>query len=181
LKELEACVREHRPFSLARDPHKCKFGLWYDQYKCTEQTIQASLFRMALKNMDEPHRIIHASAGEVLKKAENGSYQEALAIIEKRRNGELAGMIKLFDESRRILQETKREIVMVIRNGSKQFAMSVDAVQAVEHIPGETIEPMPASLAGLGGVRCQVAQRARTRQMVLLLGPDCLFPARAAK
>jgi len=26
LAELEACVREHRPFKLARDPHQCKFG-----------------------------------------------------------------------------------------------------------------------------------------------------------
>ncbi|MGO8699429.1 MAG: chemotaxis protein CheW [Limisphaerales bacterium] len=180
LKELEACVREHRPFNLSRDPHKCKFGLWYDHYKCPEQTIQGTLFRMALKNMDEPHHIIHASADEVLTMAENGNFEQALAILEKRRTRELAGMIKLFEESRRILEETKREIVIVVRNGFKQFGMSVDGVQAVENIPVENIEPMPAGLAGLGGVRCQVAQRARTRQTVLLLGPDCLFPPGAA-
>ena len=30
LTELEACVRERRPFKMAKDPHACKFGLWYD-------------------------------------------------------------------------------------------------------------------------------------------------------
>jgi len=31
IEELEACVREHREFRLATDPHKCKFGQWYDK------------------------------------------------------------------------------------------------------------------------------------------------------
>jgi purine-binding chemotaxis protein CheW len=179
LKELEACVRERRPFTLARDPHKCKFGLWYDQYKNQEQTIQAAFFRMTLKKMDAPHQIIHASAEEVLKQAENGNFEEALAILEKRRNCELAKLVKLFEESRQILEETRREIVMVVRNGAKQFAMSIDGVQSVEHIPCENIEPVPAGLAGLGRMNCHFAQRARTRQTVLLLGPDFLFSSAA--
>ena len=180
LKELEACLRERRPFNLARDPHKCKFGLWYDQYKNQQQTIQAAFFRMALKKMDAPHRIIHASAEEVLKTAENGKFEEALAILERRRNRELAMLVKLFEESRQILKETRREIVMVVRNGAKQFAMSVDGVQSVEHIPCVNVEPVPAALAGLGGMNCQVAQRAKTRQTVLLLAPDFLFPSGTA-
>jgi chemotaxis signal transduction protein len=175
LKELEACVREHRPFNLARDPHKCKFGLWYDHYQNQEKTIQATFFRAALKKMDEPHRIIHASADEVLKKAENGNFEEALAILEKRRNCELAALIKLFEDSRQILKETRREIVMVVKYGSKQFAMSVDSVQSVEHFPSENIEPTPAALTCLGKASCHIAQRAKTRQTVLLLGPDFLF------
>jgi purine-binding chemotaxis protein CheW len=180
LKELEACVRERRPFNLARDPHKCKFGLWYDQYKSEEQTIHASFFRMALRKMDAPHQIIHASADEVLKKVDNGKFEEALAILEKRKNCELAMLVKLFEESRQILKQTRREIVMVVKNGAKQFAMSIDGVQSVEHIPCENIEPMPAALAGLGGMNCHVACRTKTRQTVLLLNPDFLFSSSAA-
>lgn len=177
LKELESSVRERRPFNLARDPHKCKFGQWYDQYKNQEQTIQATLFRMALNKMEAPHRILHASADEVLKKAESGNFEGALAILEKRRNGELAAIVKLFAESRQILEETRREIVIIIRNGTRQFAMSVDGVQSVEHIPHENIEPVPKAVAGLGKATCQVAQRAKTGQTVLLLGTDFLFPS----
>jgi purine-binding chemotaxis protein CheW len=179
LKELEACVRERRPFNLARDPHKCKFGLWYDQYKSQEQTIHATFFRMALNKMDAPHKILHASADAVLKKAENGNFEEALAILEKHRNSELALLVKLFEESRQILKETRREIVMVVRNGVKKFAMSVDGVHSVEHLPSENIEPMPAALAGLGGMNCHVACKTRTRQTVLLLDPDFLFSSGA--
>jgi hypothetical protein len=134
---------------------------------------------MALENMDAPHRIIHASADEVLKKAESGDFEEALDILEKRRNCELALLVNLFEQSRQILEETRREIVIVVRNGPQQFAMSVDGVQSVEHIPCENIEPAPAAWAGLGRMNCRVAQRARTRQTVLLLEPDFLFPAGA--
>lgn len=180
LKELEACVRERRPFTLARDPHKCKFGLWRDQYKSGEETIQAAFFRMSLSKMDAPHQIIHATADEVLQKAEHGQFEEALAILEKRRHNELATMVKLFEQSRQILKETRRELVIVVKHGTRHFALSVDAVQAIEHIPGENIEPVPATVAGLGKVPCHVAQRGRTRQTVLLLGPDFLFPSAAS-
>ena len=177
LKELEACVRERRPFNLARDPHKCKFGQWYDSYRSDDSTMGATFFRMALKKMEVPHRMIHACADEVLQKADEGHFDEAFAILENKRNNELATMINLFEESRRLLKEARRELVIVVRNGVKNFALSVDAVQSVENIPQETIEPVPASLAGLGGVKCHVAQRAKTRQTVLLLGPEFLFPA----
>ncbi len=176
LKELEACVREHRPFNLARDPHKCKFGIWYDQYKNEEQTIQAACFRIALRKMDEPHKIIHASADEVLKKADSGNFEEALAILEERRNGELILLVKLFEEARRILKETRRELVIVVKQGAKQFAMCVDSVKALEHIPAANIEALPAALRGLGGMSCHVARRAGTGQTIMLLRPESLFP-----
>lgn len=175
LKELEACVREHRPFNLARDPHKCKFGLWYDQYKCNDESIHAAIFRMALKKMDAPHQIIHASADEVLKLAEHGNFEQALALLEKRRSNELAALVRLFEESRQILRETRREIAIVVANGDKRFAMCVDGMQSVEQIPTETVEPMSRTLAALGTVNCQIAQRAKTRQTILVLGPDFLF------
>jgi len=179
LKELEACVRERRPFGLARDPHKCKFGQWYDRYKCEEQSIQAALFRMALKKMDAPHQVIHAAADEVLTKAENGNFDEALAILDQRRNGELANLIRIFEESRQLLRETRREMAIVVRSGARQYAMSVDRVQSVEVIPRDNIQPESPALAGVGRLHCRVAQRAKTRQTVLLLGPDFLFPGGA--
>jgi purine-binding chemotaxis protein CheW len=180
LKELEACVRERRPFNLARDPHKCKFGLWYDSFNSQEQSIQATFFRIALRKMDAPHQIIHAAADEVLKKAEDGHFDEALAILDKRRNCELALLIKLFEESRQILKDTRREVVVVVTNGARQFAMRVDAVHSVERIPTDNIESLQMPPAGLGRLNWQVAQRGRTRQTVLLLGPDFLFPSPAA-
>jgi len=175
LTELDACVRERRPFKLARDPHKCKFGLWYDQYRNQEQSIQAVFFRMALRKMEGPHRIIHACADDVLNLAQSGDFEQALGLLQKRQNCELAAMVKLFEESRGILKDSCREFVIVLANGAKEFAMCADSVQSVEHIPIENIET-----DGIGGTNWQVAQRAKTRQTVLLLKAGFLFANGAA-
>ncbi len=53
LAELERSIREQRAFTLTTDPHKCKFGIWYDTFK-TENLILSSL----LKKFDEPHQAI---------------------------------------------------------------------------------------------------------------------------
>ena len=103
LAELEACVRERRPFGMARDPHKCKFGLWYDQFK-----MQDGLLGMTLPSMDAPHKIIHATADEALRRAESGDTEGALALIAARRNQELADLIRLLEESRRVLAQGRR-------------------------------------------------------------------------
>jgi purine-binding chemotaxis protein CheW len=169
LKELEACVREHRPFGLARDPHKCKFGVWYDQFK-----TESNLLRATLQHMDQPHQIIHATANEVLRKAERGDADGALALIVARRNQELAELVKLFAELRRILGEDHREVVIVLCFGDNRLAVSADMVEAVERIPAENIEPPCAILTSANGrFQFRIAKRARTNQTILV--PDNAF------
>ncbi|HVM60252.1 MAG TPA: chemotaxis protein CheW [Verrucomicrobiae bacterium] len=175
LRELEACVRERRAFGMARDPHKCKFGLWYDQFKTDRKTVRASLHLWTtLQRMDGPHQTIHATAAEVLRKAEEGDAKGALALIEARRDKELAELIKLFAELRQILVEDSREVVIVLCFGSRRLALSVDMAEAVEQIPAENTEPPPA-IAGPSDNACQfrVAKRVRTNEMILL--PDSGF------
>jgi purine-binding chemotaxis protein CheW len=171
LAELESCVRERRPFKMARDPHRCKFGLWYDQFK-----TQDRLLRMTLPAMDAPHKAIHATADAALSQAQAGDFEAALQLIEARRNRELAGLIKLFEESRRILAEGNREVAIILSRGGDRLAFTADLVEAVEHIPQESIEQMPVALAGLnGGLRCHVAKRLKSNQTTLLLSDDFLF------
>ena len=175
LTELEACVREQRPFKMARDPHACKFGLWYDNYQ-----TNSSLLKMALQKMDAPHQIIHASAAEVMQKAESGDLDGARELLAARRNGELAELSELFEEARRILREHHRELAMVLVRGEKRFAISIDLVEAVERIAEENIEPMSAALAGSGEKNeWRVGKRNKTSQTILLLDEDYLFPAEA--
>jgi purine-binding chemotaxis protein CheW len=176
LAELEACVREHRPFGLARDPHKCKFGLWYDQFVTKDR-----LLRMTLPAMDAPHKAIHATADQVLGMAERGDFDGALALISDRRNQELSTMIKLFAEARRILSEGHREVAVVLSNKNNWLAFSADIVEATEHIPEDRIEPMPLAEAGLGnGCNCRVARRPKTEQPVLIFGHEFFFASGTA-
>jgi len=175
LAELEACVSEHRPFGMARDPHKCKFGLWYDRFKTED-----SLLGMTLPSMDKPHKIIHATADEALRRAESGDSAGALALIAARRSTELAALVKLLEESRRILAEGQREVAVVVCRGEDRLAFSADLVVAVERIPQEDVEPMPAALPRRNGSTAwQIGKRLKTAQTVLILREDFFFPAGA--
>jgi purine-binding chemotaxis protein CheW len=173
LAELEASVRERRTFSLARDPHACKFGLWYDRFQTDN-----NLLKMTLKKMDEPHQIIHATAGEVLRLAEGGSMEQANQLLAARRNGELAVLTRLFEDARRTLREGQRELAMVLNCRDKRFAISIDQVEAVERIPEEGIEPMPPAMAGQSGQQhWRIGKRIKTSQTILLLDAAGLFAA----
>jgi purine-binding chemotaxis protein CheW len=168
LVELEACVRERRRFGMARDPHKCKFGLWYDQFKTEDK-----LLRMTLPSMDAPHKAIHATADVALSRAESGDVDGALGLIASRRNHELGSLVKLFEESRRALVGALCEVAVVLSCGKDLFAFSADLVEAAEHIPEDGIEPMPRLLADLnGGLHCRVGKRPKTNQIILILSDE---------
>lgn len=171
LAELEACIHERRPFKLQRDPHKCKFGQWYDAYRTEDR-----LLRMTLPSMDEPHKAIHATAEEALHRAERGDTEGALELVASRRNRELAALVKLFAESRRILADGSRELAVVLSRGADHLAFSADLVEEVERIPEERIEPMPVSLTGLSGGLCsRIGRRLNSDQTVLVVNEDLLF------
>ena len=156
---------------MARNPHACKFGLWYDKF----QTYN-NLLKMALKKMDEPHKIIHASADGILQMVEQGDMDGAEKLLAARRNGELAELSKLFEEARRILREHQRELVVVLNRGDKRFAISIDRVEAVERIPEEGIEPMPATMACRSELhQWRIGKRGKTSQTILLMDEDFLF------
>ena len=161
---------------MARDPHACKFGLWYDKYQTDN-----SLLKMALKKMAAPHQIIHATAAKALQQAESGDLKGALELLAERRNCELAELLKLFEESRRILREHHRELAVVLVHGEKRFAISIYLVEAVERIPEESIEPMSAAMADQGAKSVwRIGKRTKTNQTILLLDEDFLFSSAAA-
>jgi len=175
LAELEACVRERRQFKMTKDPHACKFGLWHDHFKTDN-----GLLNMSLKKMDKPHQAIHAVAEEALRQAQAGDIDSAMKTLAARRNGELAELTKLFEEARRLLEENHRELAVVLVRGGKRFAVSIDLVEAVERIPEENIEPMPAAMAGRSeNQHWCVGKRAKTDQTILLINEEFLFLAEA--
>jgi len=161
LAELEVCVKENRPFKLARDHHKCKFGLWYDSYKATSQVLGNEL-----RKMDEPHKIIHDTASTVLDLAEAGDTAGALKIIEARRDEELAAMIRLFANVKKIVRNSFREMAVLVEWPGGKGALTVDEVVSVERIPDESIENMPCDTAKKG---MRIGRMASTGESVLLM------------
>ncbi len=129
LTELELSVNEKREFKLTTDPHKCKFGQWYDHYETDNIFIQE-----ILKKFDAPHKIIHAIAEKVIHLVNKNDHESAIKLITETRDGELATMLKLFDEIKLFHRESKKELAIVISKDDIHSAISVDSVQSVEYL-----------------------------------------------
>ncbi len=168
IEELENCVKEDRDFTLALDPHECKFGKWYDSYDTNNTTV-----RMELKKFDKPHKAIHGTGREVIALAGEGKKDEALEVIDARRNGELALMIDLFEGMKELLRETYREIAIIVELEQDAFALAVDRVEAVENIDLRGEGESSGMLEGFGGeFHGEIAKRKGSDQLLLLVEPE---------
>jgi purine-binding chemotaxis protein CheW len=171
LKELEASVRERRPFALTTDPHKCAFGKWYDTYHDDNPWVAA-----LLKKFDEPHQQIHGIAIEAGKLVERESFDEALGLLAQTRDGVLSRLIELFAELRALRQSASRETAVILRNEGKEFAISVDLAVSIEKLPPDAIEEVSSAvpLAADAVVR-RLGKRAKSNDVVLILETDRLM------
>jgi len=138
LNELESSVLEMREFKLTTDPHKCKFGLWYDHY--TPQSHEEERF---LKKFDLPHKKIHKIGLAVEKLLNEQKKDEALSLIRAAKDKELREMITLFPDFIQITkQQIKNEIAIMLEDCNKRTAITVDYIETIgDLIPG-SFEPV---------------------------------------
>jgi len=132
VRELERCVHENEPFSLAIDPNQCAFGKWYANYKSDNVLITQHL-----RKMQEPHRRLHEMAPKIAwctqsndqKEPENvnENMEELLTVWEPR-------IVTLMEEVKNIYRESSREMAIIIENGDRRLGLIVDQVLSVEEI-----------------------------------------------
>lgn len=171
LKELEGSIKENREFKLATDPHKCKFGIWYDSYKPTNMMMENHL-----KKFDEPHSKIHGLAGITINMVKKNQKEEALKIIEEEHDRTLALMIKLFEEARNLIKETSREIALVLSYEGKTMAATVDAVESVEYLKEGSVEELGGIVRSTDeSVVSETAKLVRSDKLVMLVDTPMLF------
>ncbi len=127
LDQLEAAVAENTPFAGETDPHKCKFGRWYDNYISDNAAIN-----LQLKKFDQPHRAIHNTAQHALDLKAAGKQQEAVDLINARRNNELDRMRGLFNSLKEQIRTSYKEVVVLIERPVQSYAIAVDRVESVE-------------------------------------------------
>ncbi|MBL8230756.1 MAG: chemotaxis protein CheW [Bryobacterales bacterium] len=165
LEELEACVKENRRFGLARDPHQCAFGKWYDQFR-TDNIVVAAL----LKRFDAPHQRVHALAAEVDDLVGQGCARQALNLLNSARSTVLSRMLGLFSELQETLRECHREIAILIDGECGSFAVSVDAPVAVETLMEVDAAVVEGTVPSVGDrLITSVAKRSKTQELVFLL------------
>ncbi|MBN2342424.1 MAG: chemotaxis protein CheW [Deltaproteobacteria bacterium] len=135
LDELFASVEENRAFTLARDPHQCAFGKWYNEF-ATDNAI----FAMHLTKFDQPHRRIHLIADQVENLIVHNRTDEAKRLIQQTRDGDLHTMIELFDGVEGVLKDAEKEIVLVMNMKDRLLGFIVDDVYTVRDIANESVQ-----------------------------------------
>jgi purine-binding chemotaxis protein CheW len=171
VNELEASVKERRPFGLTSDPHKCAFGKWYDSYHADN-----AWFAALLKKFDVPHQQIHGVAVEVEKLKASQAFDKAEQLIGQTRDGLLAKLVKLFAELQDLVRDTERETAVVLASENRLFAISVDVAHSIEKFPAGNIEEV-SSLVPIAhnGVARRLARRAKSKDVILLIETDSLM------
>jgi chemotaxis signal transduction protein len=174
LTELQASIKQKCPFTLARNPHHCKFGKWYDLYK--PQNVSVA-FVSVWHSFDTPHCRIHAIADRVCDLAAQGDFTSAQTIIDATRDGELTEIIALFEQLRTLVQQTSREVAMILRLNHRQVALAVDEVAAIEPLDSSSIENLSdMNQCAHSSLAPRVAKRrAHDGQVVLMLDSQRLF------
>ena len=174
---MEASIKEKRRFTLARDPHQCAFGKWYDNFKTDNILLSAFL-----KRFDAPHKKIHSLADEVDKLIANGCTEQASERFAQTRTGVLATMLGLFADFQQMIRDTHREIAVVLHGQAGAYAISVDSVASVERLAPADME----TLAGKGleqqnDLVNSVAKRGKGGLVLILAIDSILDPAQHAK
>ncbi|HSW30461.1 MAG TPA: chemotaxis protein CheW [Longimicrobiales bacterium] len=148
--ELEACVREGREFTLARDPGKCAFGVWYAGFRTDNLTLRGHL-----KRFEQPH-----------------------ARIAEARETTLAALRRLFGDAVTLLEESVAETLVILENGDQLLGLTTDEVDSVEHLAEGSIReialPGDCWHGDLALVR-RTAMTARSDRLVLVLEAEALL------
>lgn len=167
LRELESSVAENRPFGLTTDPHKCKFGLWYDAYQVDNLSVMSML-----RGFDAPHKQIHAVGHTVTQLVQQGDCEAARRLIEQTRQNELSALVGLFDNLITSFQEYIREIAIVSELGGRRIALATDAVLGVERLT--PIENGDTVLTGVQAECVSTVAKSASGGEVLMLSPSAL-------
>ncbi len=135
IAELEASVREDREFKLERDPHRCRFGRWFDNFHTDNLN-----FRGLLNQFKSPHEIIHNLATEAVIKKNEGKTDEALDIIADGKSGVLDLMTGLFQKTYDLLEKEFKELAIVIELETGLQGIIVDKIVSIQNIDSKNIK-----------------------------------------
>jgi chemotaxis signal transduction protein len=173
IKELEACAMENREFRLATDPHKCKFGLWYDKLRAdAKELLKLTNNDLAtsdlFEKLDAPHRQVHEVAHKAMAYVSAGQPEEARNLIDHTRDNVLASLRQLFGRCREQIEIARRGLLFVLIVEDDVFGALVDRVAEVVQFSEEDIRRCDDGTM-FNRFLYGVAKWERTNQMVQLL------------
>ncbi len=139
LQALENSLLNDTTFNEVTDPHKCAFGVWYDQFKSHDETLME-----VLSEFDTPHKKIHALADKLLDMKKGNQLDKALKILRNERNTTLKRLVKRFEQARTHLKESTRQVLLyVTEDGTTPIiALRIDDINDVIDFKFEQFKPM---------------------------------------
>ncbi|ATC92915.1 CZB domain-containing protein [Pseudoalteromonas tunicata] len=138
-KELENSIENNTPFSLARDPHQCAFGKWYDNFKTDNEDLSAILSRF-----DEPHKKIHSLADSLINMVKQGQKKQAQEILATERRTTFTLLLRLFESAReQVVLDYKPIIIFTTKDGQNpHIGLLVDKVEDSVSVDASEIKPL---------------------------------------
>ncbi len=132
VKELERFIEEGGTFHLAKDPHQCALGKWYDNFVTDNSTVA-----FHLRKIEEPHKKLHLAAEEAercKKDCDNCTQNECLLQVLKRVKEEsMPTILKLLDQTKDLFRSTVYKEMVLILDGVK-WGIVVDEIVAVDDL-----------------------------------------------
>ena len=128
LNALEKSLKEDIPFNLARNPHECAFGKWYDKFTTNDESL-ADL----MEGFDAPHKRIHAMADHLMGLNGKGKKDEAFAILKREREITMARLLKRFSMAREHLDSVARPVLLYVTSDGQTpiIALKIDQIHDV--------------------------------------------------
>lgn len=139
LDALENSLTNGVPFEKAKDPDKCAFGTWYNNFKTDNDEL-----RVILKKFDQPHRELHAMADELLTINQNDPSGEALALFHEKKRKIFTVLVRLFQTAReQITLDYKPIIIFTTKDGkTPHIGLLVDKVEDSLTVNKDDIKPL---------------------------------------
>jgi len=174
IDELEASVREDRPFTLSTDPEQCAFGQWMGAFIPKTRELEH-----LLHGFDAPHASIHGVATAVTRLVSHGDVNGALGVIEGTRTTELRFMVEQFKRVFALLSQKPWQIAAVIEVKGEQVGVIVDEVASLAWIAEEKGD-ISREAASIDSLFSSMGRSESDGRMVSMLAPHALRVHRAA-
>ncbi len=139
LDALEKSIANNEPFTLAKDPAQCQFGLWYDAFQTQDEELQD-----ILQGFDVPHRKIHALADQLLNMKRDGDQNAALALLKTERSTTFVKLRGLFSAAISHLKSSIKPvfIYLTLDGSTPCAAMRVDEIADVHSVASDAFVAM---------------------------------------
>jgi len=105
IEALKNAVNNDQEITVERNPHKCKFGQWYDTFKPISLTLSAYMARF-----NHPHQAVHRLAEQAEELVRQGGKEQAKSLISAAEGAELKNLVALLTGSKNRWKKATRNM-----------------------------------------------------------------------